>query len=71
MSFTLFFKIYAHPPTVCSLLAFTHRSARCVCLSDVGVVQKKVKSKVCMYNKSSLNLPDQWSLFSHRPNTTT
>lgn len=46
MSFTLFFKIYAHRPTVHSLLAFTLNSQKCeVCLSkkksDVGVVQKK------------------------------
>lgn len=69
MSFTLFFKIYAHVSTVCLLLLWTHRSARCVCLQrkwcgcvpkdKIKIKSKKAtKSKVSMYNKSSFNLPD-------------
>lgn len=76
MSFTLFFKIYAHPPTVRCLLDFTLNPQKCkMCLSKKKVTwvwSKKYNDiKVCMYNKSSFNLPDQWSVFfQHRSNMT-
>lgn len=56
--FFFFKKIYTHPPTLITLAL----KPRAVCLS---VIQKL---KVCMYNKRSWNLPDQWSVFSHRSN---
>lgn len=39
LTFTVFFKIYAHPPIVHSLLAFTQNPQKCkVCLSKKKVM---------------------------------
>lgn len=54
MSFTFFFKIYAHPPTVQFACFYSEPTE---VRSDVGTVGK-LKIKVSMYNKISFNLPD-------------